>query len=114
MKNPHLFQSVLISLFLLIGVSSYSKDLPILENRSRITVNTTVTSISPSEGYAGTDVEPLQEQGAAAMELLVESQRYFDYHHTPIDTFDKVNKRELELGAATLAAFIYWIDTYGL
>lgn len=56
MKNPHLFQSVLISLFLLIGVSSYSKDLPILENRSRITVNTTVTSISPSEGYAGTDV----------------------------------------------------------
>ena len=54
MKNPHMFQSVLISLFLLIGVSSYSKNLPIIENRSGITLNTTVTSFSPAEGVAGT------------------------------------------------------------
>jgi carboxypeptidase Q len=48
------------------------------------------------------------------MELLPDSQRYFSYHHTPQDTFDKVDKRELELGAASMAALIYLIDQHGL
>ena len=43
-----------------------------------------------------------------------DSQRYFDYHHTADDTFDKVNKRELELGAASMAALVYLLDKYGL
>ena len=43
-----------------------------------------------------------------------DSQRYFDYHHTAADTFDAVNKRELELGAASMAALVYLIDKYGL
>ena len=43
-----------------------------------------------------------------------DSQRYFDYHHAETDTFDKVNKRELELGAASMAALVYLIDKYGL
>jgi hypothetical protein len=45
---------------------------------------------------------------------LPDSQRYFNYHHTPEDTFDKVDKRELELGAAAMAALVYLIDMYGL
>ena len=44
------------------------------------------------------------------MGLIPDSQRYFDYHHAANDTFDAVNKRELELGAATMAAMIYLID----
>ena len=32
--------------------------------------------------------------------LRPDPQRYFDYHHAASDTFDKINKRELELGAA--------------
>jgi len=46
--------------------------------------------------------------------MMPESQRYFDYHHCELDTFDKVNKRELEQGAFALAALIYLMSEYGL
>jgi carboxypeptidase Q len=62
----------------------------------------------------GADIEPLEKQGVFLMEYLPDSQRYFDYHHTPQDTFDKVSQRELEMGAASMAAMVYLIDKYGL
>jgi carboxypeptidase Q len=68
-----------------------------------------------SLGHAGADVEPLNEAtGALAAELTPDSQRYFDYHHAASDVFEKVNKRELELGAINMAALIYLVDKYGL
>lgn len=67
-----------------------------------------------NQGGGGSDIEPLKDLGVPVMELLPDSQRYFDYHHTPIDTFDAVNRRELELGAAAMAAMVYMISTYGL
>jgi hypothetical protein len=48
------------------------------------------------------------------MGYLPDSQRYFNFHHTPEDTFDKVDKRELEQGAAAMTAMVYLIDQYGL
>jgi hypothetical protein len=71
-----------------------------------------LTDFSQSGG--GADIGPLASQGVALIEYLPDSQRYFSYHHTPEDTFDKVNKRELELGAASMAALIYLIDQLGL
>ncbi len=62
----------------------------------------------------GADIGPLAPQGVPLIGYLPDSQRYFDYHHTPQDTFDKVSKRELELGSASMAALVYLIDTYGL
>ena len=62
----------------------------------------------------GADIEPLHEQGTPVMEFLPDPQRYFKYHHTKEDTFDKVNQRELELGAASMTALVYLIDQYGL
>jgi hypothetical protein len=62
----------------------------------------------------GADIGPLGPQGVTLIGFLPDSQRYFSYHHTPEDTFDKVDKRELELGAASMAALIYLIDFYGL
>ncbi|HCR53791.1 MAG TPA: peptidase M28 family protein [Cytophagales bacterium] len=62
----------------------------------------------------GADIGPLGPQGVSLFGFLPDSQRYFNYHHTEEDTFDKVDKRELELGAASMAALIYLIDTYGL
>jgi len=64
-------------------------------------------------GGGGSDIEPLKEQNVTLIGFVPDSQRYFDYHHTAIDTFDKVNKRELELGAASMAALIYLISVYG-
>jgi hypothetical protein len=46
--------------------------------------------------------------------LNVESHRYFDYHHSANDTFDKVNERELELGAVAVALLAYLIAEEGL
>ncbi len=67
-------------------------------------------------GHAGTDIEPLAEvdKNAALIGFTPDSQRYFQYHHAANDTFDKVNKRELELGGASMAALIYLLDKYGL
>lgn len=65
-------------------------------------------------GGGGTDIEPLQKDGTFMIGLMPDSQRYFDIHHTAQDTFDKVNKRELELGAAGMAMMTYMLSTYGL
>ncbi len=65
-------------------------------------------------GGGGADIEDLKEQGVPLFGLEPDSQRYFDYHHTEIDTFDKVNKRELHLGAGGMAALVFLIDKYGL
>ncbi len=63
----------------------------------------------------GADIEPLNEElGTPILELMPDSQRYFDYHHTAIDTFEAVNKRELELGGAAMAALIWLISENGL
>ena len=67
-----------------------------------------------SKGGGGADVAPLMMQGAVVADLLPVSQRYFDYHHTPVDTLEQVNPRELKLGAAAIAALIYLVDTEGL
>jgi carboxypeptidase Q len=67
-----------------------------------------------SQDGGGADISPLAPQGVALIGYLPDSQRYFNYHHTPEDTFDKVDKRELELGAASMTALIYLIDQYGL
>jgi hypothetical protein len=65
-------------------------------------------------GHAGTDIGPLQGNGTTLIGYYPDSQRYFDYHHTAIDTFDKINKRELELGAAAMAALTYLLTENGL
>jgi len=66
------------------------------------------------KGGSGADIGPLKSEGMVLAGLRPDSQRYFDYHHTAIDTFDAVNKRELELGAATMTSLIYLYDKYGL
>jgi carboxypeptidase Q len=67
-----------------------------------------------SQEGGGADIGPLGVQGTPLIGFLPDSQRYFSYHHTPADTFDKVDRRELELGAASMAALTYLIDQYGL
>ncbi len=62
----------------------------------------------------GADIGPLAASGTAMIGFLPDSQRYFDYHHTPEDTIDKVSKRELEMGAAAMTALVFLIDRYGL
>jgi len=66
------------------------------------------------KGYGGVDINPLKESGTPLIGFVPDSQRYFDVHHTENDVFENVNKRELELGAATMTSLIYLIDKYGM
>ncbi|KAA9339721.1 M20/M25/M40 family metallo-hydrolase [Hymenobacter busanensis] len=65
-------------------------------------------------GHGGTDIGPLKDQVKALIGYDCDSQRYFDLHHTAADTFDKVHRRELELGGAGMASLIYLLSKYGL
>jgi carboxypeptidase Q len=66
-------------------------------------------------GGGGSDIGPLKEKtpGVVLIGFSPDSQRYFDIHHSPNDVFENVNKRELELGAASMASLIYLIDKHG-
>ena len=65
------------------------------------------------KGGSGADIGPLKDESLVLAGLAPDSQRYFDYHHASNDTFDAVNKRELELGAATMTALVFLVDKYG-
>lgn len=65
-------------------------------------------------GGDGADVSHLRGFCKVLSGLHPDSQRYFDYHHAASDVLEAVNKRELEMGAAAMAALIYMVDMYGL
>ena len=66
-------------------------------------------------GGGGADIGPLARLlGTPVAGFIPDSQRYFDVHHATTDTFERVNKRELLLGAVNMAALIYLVDKYGL
>jgi hypothetical protein len=58
----------------------------------------------------GADIGPLEKMGVPCIGFIPDGQRYFDIHHTRQDTFDKVHKRELELGAAAMTTLVYLLD----
>lgn len=66
------------------------------------------------KGWGGVDIGKLEDQGTVLIGYLPDTQRYFDLHHTDNDVFEKVNKRELHLGAATMTSLLYLIDEHGL
>jgi hypothetical protein len=65
-------------------------------------------------GEIGTDLRLLKKDALILSGLKTDSQRYFIHHHSELDTFETINKRELELGAATMAALILLADSIGL
>lgn len=68
-----------------------------------------------NRGGGGADIGPLNRTlGTPVVELAPDSQRYFDVHHAGSDVFEAVNRRELHLGAVTIAALVYLADQYGL
>ena len=72
-----------------------------------------VTAFYPGGG--GADVNPLNETFKIPVaELIPDTQRYFDVHHSRSDVLEKVNIREVKLGAINMAALVYLIDKYGL
>jgi carboxypeptidase Q len=65
-------------------------------------------------GGGGTDISYLEKKNVPQIALIPEMQRYFTYHHSDNDTIDKVDERELELGAACLAILTYVLAQEGV
>jgi carboxypeptidase Q len=66
------------------------------------------------KGYGGVDINPLKDFNVPLIGFLPDVQRYFDFHHSANDTFDKIHIRELQLGSAAITSLVYLIDKYGL
>lgn len=62
----------------------------------------------------GIDLVPMKGLSRAMISLECDDQRFFDIHHSASDTYDKINIREVELGAASISALSYLILKYGL
>ena len=55
----------------------------------------------------GADISPLENAGVPGFAPLLDARTYFNYHHTPADTLDKVIPRELAANAAVMAVLAY-------
>jgi carboxypeptidase Q len=56
---------------------------------------------------AGSDIIALGIEGVPTFAPIQDTRRYFDYHHTPADTLDKVDPVELRENAAVITALAY-------
>ena len=61
-----------------------------------------------SEGGRAADVAPLNDEGVPVMSLKVDGSKYFWYHHTNADTFDKIDFNEFNrcIAAMTIMAYV--------
>ncbi len=58
-------------------------------------------------GGGGADIAPLMHNGTAGLGLRTVGTHYFDWHHSPADTLDKVNPEDLRLNIAAMAVMAY-------
>jgi hypothetical protein len=58
------------------------------------------------EEAEGSDIGPLLESGQPGLGLSQDGTRYFDYHHTPDDTLDKVDPAQLRQNVAAWTAML--------
>ncbi len=57
----------------------------------------------------GADISPLTDAGVPSFGLIPDPLHYFDYHHSPSDTLDKIDPKELAADTAALAALTWEI-----
>ncbi len=58
-------------------------------------------------GHGGSDLSALHQKGMAALSLDQDGTHYFDIHHTPNDTLDKIEPKEIAQNAAVYAVYAY-------
>ncbi len=58
-------------------------------------------------GGGGSDIGPLTNDGVLSLGLHPDGSAYFDLHHSPADTFDKIDPDHLARNAAALALMAY-------
>jgi carboxypeptidase Q len=61
-----------------------------------------------TEEETGADTSPLTDAGVPGFGFVPEPLHYFDYHHSPADTLDKIEPKDLSADVAAVAA-LTWI-----
>lgn len=59
-----------------------------------------------NKGRSGADISPLKKAGMATFGLAQDGTKYFDLHHTPDDTMDKVVPEEIAQNVAAWIVFV--------
>jgi carboxypeptidase Q len=67
-----------------------------------------------SSKHTGADTSPLTDAGVPGFGLVPNPRHYFDFHHTPADTLDKVDPKALAQNTAAIAAIAYLLAEDGL
>ena len=88
------------------GFSGSVEAMDIVRKISQLLINLDADEIT--EGGRAADVAPLNDEGVPVMSLKVDGSKYFWYHHTNADTFDKVDRDELNrcMAAMAIMAFV--------
>jgi hypothetical protein len=60
----------------------------------------------PTDRASGSDIGPLSASGVPTIQLQQDGTRYFDIHHTPDDTLDKVDPEQLRQNVAAWTAML--------
>lgn len=58
-------------------------------------------------GGGGADIGPIMRRGVPGMSPMVDGARYFWYHHSPADTVDKLDPRDMAAVVALMAVVTY-------
>ena len=57
--------------------------------------------------HCGADIGPLEKAGVPAFSPIQDNRFYFNYHHSPADTLDKIVPKELAENSAVVAVLAY-------
>ena len=87
------------------GFSGSDDALAILQDIG--TLLTPIESGIITKGGGGADIGPIMREGVPGMGLRVEGSKYFWYHHTNADTWDKLDEDEFNRCVATMAVMAY-------
>ena len=55
----------------------------------------------------GADISPMRPLGVPQLGLRQDTHYYFDYHHTTADTFDKIDRDDLDRNVAAMAVLAW-------
>ncbi|EAQ96444.2 M20/M25/M40 family metallo-hydrolase [Congregibacter litoralis] len=87
---------------------------PLVDKMAELLAPIGVAPGSSDSPGAGPDLTPLVRAGMPSLRLNQDGRDYFDLHHTPDDTLDKINPHDLDQNVAAFAVFAWLAADTGL
>jgi len=90
-----------------LGFGCTSREADLARVRQLATLLRGIGADRVTAGGGGADLGPLQRLGVPTLGLSQDPHWYFDYHHTPADTPDKIDPHELALNVAAMGVMAW-------